>query len=122
MICRERPERGGLGQGDFERAELAGMFGMGRAPGKGAAQARLLGPGNREKEERKGRKNIPRELLLLRGALKRVTQQKKKGEKIKLFCPAKAPHPSVLPEKGGSSSREPFGLVPSSCSGDEFSG
>lgn len=100
MICRERPERGGLGQGDFERAELAGMFGMGRAPGKGAAQGRLVGLGTREKEERKGRKNIPRELLLLRGALKRVTQHKKKGEKNKVVLPSKGSSSLGAPGKG----------------------
>lgn len=48
MICRERPERGaGLGQGDFERA---GMFGMGWAPGKGAA----LGDAERGKSTKAG--------------------------------------------------------------------
>lgn len=75
MICRERPERGGLGQGDFERAELAGGFrrsreclGWAGLQGKVQPRAGSVGLGNGEggsgksQRKHKGRKNIPGEL------------------------------------------------------------
>lgn len=75
MICRERPERGGLGQGDFERAELAGGFrrsreclGWAGLQGKVQPRAGSVGLGNGEggsgksQRKHKGRKNTPGEL------------------------------------------------------------
>lgn len=131
MICRER----GRSAAGWDKVTLSGQSWQDSSGGAanvwdGLGSRERCSPGKpRERlgEEHKGRKNIPGELLLLLWCFKKGHATKKGGEeKKKLFCPAKCPHPSELPEKGGSSSPEPFGLMPSSCSaarpGDEFSG
>lgn len=65
MICRERPERGGLGQGDFERAELAGFF---RRSRECLGWAGLQGKVQPRETEREARGRAQRQEKYPRGA------------------------------------------------------
>lgn len=138
MICRERPERGGLGQGDFERAELAGGFrrsreclGWAGLQGKVQPRAGSVGLGNGEggsgksQRKHKGRKNIPRELPTRSERIVKRKMGKRFGEK-KVVLPSKGSSSLGAPGKGREKQPGAFGLMPSSCSaarpGDEFSG
>lgn len=99
MICRERPERGGLGQGDFERAELAGGFrrsreclGWAGLQGKVQPRAGSVGLGNGEggsgksQRKHKGRKNTPGELPTRSERIVKRKMGKRFGEKKSCFA------------------------------------
>lgn len=73
------------------------MFGMGWAPGKGAAQ------GNRERgsgKSTKAGKISPGSCFSFCGALKRVTQRKRGAKKKKVVLPSKVSSSLGAPGKG----------------------